>query len=423
MRQPSEWISSTVDLGQTPTISGAHIIRDKIAPKILVFADWYLPGRKAGGSVSAIANLIELLKGEFRFSVITRDRDIGEKSPYAGISANQWLSVGSARVLYTSDISFANLTRWTLDVDPDLIYLNSFFSPLTRRVLLLRGLGLLGKSAVVLAPRGELSPGALRLKRLRKSLYRNAALRAGLCRNVTWQASSKLEKQHLESAGIVNRTVNAGHVFVAADTPGAHLSECPVELRPCPKKTGAVRLVFLSRISRIKNLDFALKVLAPLRGHVEFEIVGPVEDARYWAECRHQIRDLPENIVVRRTGPVQHEHVRGTFLQHQFLLLPTLGENFGYIILEALAAGCPVLISDQTPWRNLQDVGAGWDLPLARFDLWQRALLECVAMDDESYRRMSQQARCFAQTWLASASFHRDTADLFGSALACTAIS
>jgi hypothetical protein len=58
-------------------------------PRIVVLADWYLPGGKAGGSVSAIANLIELVGDEFRFHVITRDRDITEKSAYAGVQTDR----------------------------------------------------------------------------------------------------------------------------------------------------------------------------------------------------------------------------------------------------------------------------------------------------------------------------------------------
>jgi glycosyltransferase involved in cell wall biosynthesis len=414
LRQPSVSASDTIGLSRIKT-RGAQPTDRNVAPTILVLADWYFPGSKAGGPVSAIANLIELVGDEFHFHVITRDRDLGEKSAYAGVETDHWLPVGKARVLYTSDLSFANLWRHLLDIDPDLIYLNSFFSPITRRILLLRRLGLLRESAVVLAPRGEFSPGALGLKPLQKSLYRRVAMRTGLCRDVTWQASSELEKHHI--TGFANSARNGGHVVVAPDTPGADMLEFPLELQRREKRAGALRLIFLSRISRKKNLHFALKSLASVRGHVEFEIVGPVEDKGYWAECQDQIRVLPENVVVRSIGPVPHENVRRTFLQHHFLLLPTLGENFGYAILEALAAGCPVVISDQTPWRDLHSAGAGWNLPLGRPDLWQDVLQECVAMDDKVYRSLSQRARCFAEQWLSSLFFHRDSVNLFRRAL------
>jgi glycosyltransferase involved in cell wall biosynthesis len=384
---------------------------------ILVLADWYLPGCKAGGSVSAIANLIELVGDEFRFHVITRDRDLTDESPYTRVQTEEWISVGKAHVLYTSDLSFANLRRHILDVDPHIVYLNSFFSLMTRRILLMRRLGLLPRSAVILAPRGELAPAALRLKPLKKWLYLRLAARTSLFREVTWQANSERERQHIATVVDVHRKQNCEGLIVTPDVPNAHWPELLAEQPKPAKRPGAVRLLFLSRISRMKNLRFALESLSSLDGHAEFEIVGPLEDARYWAECQEKIRLLPANIAVRSTGPVQHEGLRRTFLRNEFLLLPTLGESFGYAILEALEAGCPVIISDQTPWRNLQGAGAGWDLPLGRLDQWRKVLDECVAMDDESYQQMSKRASCFAQKWLSAAHRYTDTINLFDTAL------
>jgi glycosyltransferase involved in cell wall biosynthesis len=50
---------------------------------------------------------------------------------------------------------------------------------------------------------------------------------------------------------------------------------------------------------------------------------------------------------------------------YDLLFLPTAGENYGHVVVEALSAGVPVLLSDQTPWRCLQEKGIGWDIPLS----------------------------------------------------------
>ena len=56
--------------------------------------------------------------------------------------------------------------------------------------------------------------------------------------------------------------------------------------------------------------------------------------------------------------------------------LATQGENYGVAILEAFDAGLPVLISDTTPWRGLQETGCGWDLPPSDTGGWVEALTE-----------------------------------------------
>jgi glycosyltransferase involved in cell wall biosynthesis len=93
-----------------------------------------------------------------------------------------------------------------------------------------------------------------------------------------------------------------------------------------------------------------------------------------------------------------------TLSQHDLFFLPTLGENYGHVIVEALQAGLPILISDQTPWRDLKDRGIGLDLALtdtlgfARFidDLaganqaqWS-ALRSCIAKEASILADLSQ---------------------------------
>ena len=77
---------------------------------------------------------------------------------------------------------------------------------------------------------------------------------------------------------------------------------------------------------------------------------------------------------------------------------PTFGENFCHVIREALSAGCPVLISDQTPWRNLQECGAGWDLPLEAPDQFRQIVQLCVDAGEESYAALRERAAGYALT-------------------------
>jgi glycosyltransferase involved in cell wall biosynthesis len=394
----------------------------KMKRRILTFADWYLPGRNAGGAVTAISNLIEMLGDEYLFYVYTRDRDSTDDQRYAGIRADCWERVGKAQVFYASKISLRSLRRQIREVEPDIIYMNSFFSRLTVKTLLLRKLGLLPPAAIVLAPRGEFSPGALKLKGLRKRLYLKVTFGAGLYRDLLWQASSLLEEEHIRAMTARGGTQNPGNILLAPDVPNPRLLSLPASATRPKKCPGAVRLVFLSRISRKKNLHFALELLSSADGQIELDIYGPVDDEAYWEACQEQIQRLPKSIRVNYKGSVPQEHVPGVFGGYHFHLLPTLGENFGYVILEALAAGCPVVVSDETPWRDLSRKAAGWELPLGDREQWRQAIQRGVKMDEASYQAFSRGARSYFEEWMASSSYRRGTLELFQKALGADAM-
>ncbi len=385
--------------------------------RILAFADWYLPGSKGGGSVSAISNLIELLGDEFQFYVFTRNRDNREEQPYADVPFDQWMQMGKAKAFYTSELSIRNILRRIREVDPQIIYLNSFFSPLTIKTLFLHKCGLLPRSAVVLAPRGEFSPGALKIKPFRKWLYRKLAFPLGLYRKLLWQASSELEAEHIRLSLGREGSSHVMGVLVAPDVPSTSFdSSACLEQRP-KKDTGAVRFVFLSRVSPKKNLHFALDLLGSVQGDIELDIYGPIEGRGYWEQCEERIRRLPDHVRVEYKGAVAPDKVVQIFSQYHFQILPTLGENFGYVILEAFAGGCPVLISDQTPWRDLSKQGIGWDIALKDRGRWLEAIQTCVEMDQSTYELFSQRSRSHSEEWLSATPYRSKAMELFEKAL------
>ena len=374
-------------------------------PVILTFTAFYVPGYKGGGPIRSIANMVKSLSDEFDFHIVTSDRDWGDLKPYPGIRVNEWQEVAGARILYLSPgpLRWWRIARLLFTEDCDLIYLNSFFSRAYSILpIWLRRLGAAWQIPILLAPRGEFSPGALEIKAFRKRCYLTLQKFLWLYKDVGWHASTECEKIDVLNTIIgTNRITIAKpilniRILIASDLAGASsLAPSNTSVPSRTKIPGKLNLVFISRISRKKNLDGALKILAGVRGEVHFNIYGPIEDANYWAECQRLINTLPANVLVDYRGELPHAQTTEVFQIHHLFFFPTRGENFGHVIAEALLEGCPVLISDQTPWLKLQEKGAGWDLPLDRTDLFQQAIEECVAMDELTFQRRSQQARLF----------------------------
>ena len=152
-------------------------------------------------------------------------------------------------------------------------------------------------------------------------------------------------------------------------------------------------------------------------GNTVFHIYGPIEDIDYWEECKELTAKVPANVQVEYIGPKKYEDVQNVMMQYDLFFLPTLGENFGHVILEAFSAGCPVLISDQTPWRNLRNIHAGWDIPLSEQETFINIIEMCTKMDDEQFSKWRKGALNYATSILNNADILEDNRNLFYSAL------
>jgi glycosyltransferase involved in cell wall biosynthesis len=139
--------------------------------------------------------------------------------------------------------------------------------------------------------------------------------------------------------------------------------------------------------------------LENIEGKLKIDIIGPLEDEGYWNETQKSINKLPPNIKVEYKGHIENEMVQQKLFEYHFFVLPTLGENFGHVFIEALAAGCPLIISDRTPWINLERQGIGWDIPLEKPNEWQDKISYCIKLDSVSYEEASKKSREFARQW------------------------
>lgn len=360
------------------------------APVVLILSDYYLPGFKGGGPIRTLANLGERLGSELSIRLITRDRDLGEREPYPGVRTAGWQSLGNVEVAYrdAAGLHPLRLLRMIRGVPHEVLYLNSLFSrPFTVQALLLRWLGMIPRVRTVLAPRGELAREALARKWLKKRVYLSLTRALGLYRGLVWQAGSEFEAEDIR-----RQFGRDAEIVVAPDLSGEDDDHEP-ELRIRTKEPGSLRLVYLSRVVPQKNLLGAIEILRGLRGPVQLDVYGPLQDGAYWRRCLAAAGRLPAGVEVHYRGALPREEVPVRLAEYDVLLFPTLGESFGHVVLESLLAGVPVLISDRTPWCGLQAIGAGWDLPLERRSAWVEVLERCRGWDQQEWRRWSERAR------------------------------
>lgn len=375
---------------------------------ILIFIGHYLPGSRVGGPVRSTSSMVSELPNN-RFLVFTSETDFGSDEPLAGIEVDTWQDRGGASVFYASRHArtVSALIRTVHEVKPDLIYLHSFFARrFTIPILALRQASLIPRLPVVVAPRGEFSPGALELKQGKKRAYIRLARAIRLYRDVVWHAASEQEARDIRRVqGEDSRLV------VAPNFPPTPRIDALVKHRR--KEAGRCRLVFLSRISRKKNLFGAISALLRVRKEVSLDIYGPLEDVRYWMDCEKVVGQLPRNVSVSYKGEVSQGQSVDIFLAYDAMFLPTLGENYGYVVPESWAAGTPVLISDQTPWSHLEEHLCGWSAAPDNYDQFARIIDALAQMGDEEHARWRAGSLARGSALAGDTSLHRSYADLF----------
>lgn len=349
---------------------------------ILVFIDWYLPGYRAGGPIQSVANLVRRMP--HRFFIVTSRYDHKSTEPY-DLPVNTFIQgAENEEVMYLNSAGpKPNLIQQVMvEKAIDLVYINSLFSLKYSIIPLLyfRRKGLLDK--VILAPRGMLKSGALSLKSRKKQGFLNFARILGLHRGITWAASNSTEADEIRAYFGTAARVHIASNLPRLATPRTSIPE---------KRSGELRLITVARISQEKNILGAINYLAQAaQSPVSWSIYGTYEAGEYLTSCQ-QAAEKNKSIELTFHGEIAPQHLAEVLADAHIFYLPTLGENYGHAIVEALLAGVPALISDRTPWRDLSLAHAGWDLPLNDLAFTQ-ALTQCIQLDQAEYDQLCRGA-------------------------------
>ena len=365
----------------------------------------------------AVRNVAERFSERYDIFIVTRDCDGKiDSTPYVKIPRNRWTERAEAMVYYASpsELNSKAFARLVEEIDPHAIYLNSVFSRVCTRLIFARRRFRNRQIPLLIAPCGELAVAAIRLRYFRKRSFLFLAMAFGLFRSATWKAASVEESNDIRR--LTPRDVK---ISVAPElTPRDILPGFTTEEKP-KKVPGSVRLSCLSRVTPIKNLHFLLELLSAVHARsIQLEVIGPADDNRYFEKCRQLADSLSANVDVDFVGGLDHESALERVKGSHFMVLPTSSENFGYAIIESLAAGCPVILSDRVAWNDVTENNAGWRIPLEDRDAWLKQLTECVSMGPEEYRRLSFSAREFAVKYLLVDEPAAETQLMFDSVLA-----
>jgi glycosyltransferase involved in cell wall biosynthesis len=322
-----------------------------IKKRILISYDYFLPAFKAGGPIQSIANMVRALHTHYEFYIITSNKDLGSINPLEGVESNKWADFegGKAKVIY---LSAENQGFWRIKgvikaAEPDVIFLNGFFSiPFTVYV------GLFSGVRRILHTRGMIHPEALAKKKLKKWVYLFLLNQLGFLKKIEFCVSDEKEFSHL-----MQWYPKARKAWIVSNFPKLNS-----EVKPIEKKVGELKMATIALISPMKNHLKVIKALVNFSGKINWDIYGPVKDLAYWELCKKEISENNLGSKITYFGELKPELVSETIQKYHLIIQPSESENFGHSLLESLFQGRPIITSLNTPWNNLEESNAGFNV-------------------------------------------------------------
>ena len=228
----------------------------------------------------------------------------------------------------------------------NIVQFSSLFFPPTLPILLA---AICKNISVIISPRGELYPAAVCQKRFRKKLWINVLKLVQT--KIHFHATNDVELELIQN------------IFPKAKSTVVipNYIEMPIKQEQDIKMS----FVFVGRINPIKNIHLLISAIAEVQKvypKIQLDIVGVARlnyEKLYIKTLQEQIKENDLEHVVCFRGYLDGDSKNEVIASSKALILPSKSENFGNVVLEALAQGTPVIASKHTPWNLLEDNKAG----------------------------------------------------------------
>ena len=246
----------------------------------------------------------------------------------------------------------------------------------------------------VFTPHGMLEPWSLQQKWWKKTLYLIWRLRQDLNRAAAIHYITDSEQQlvrplRLKAPAIIEPIGLDFDEFDNAPPRGSFRGRLP-------NLADKSIVLFLGRLHHKKGLDLLVNAVAGLDQNVALVIAGPDSDG-YKAEMQRLIDAAGLGKRAVFVGMLKGADRIAAFQDADLFVLPSRQENFGIAVVEAMAAGTPVLISDQVGLSSeIRAAGVGSVVPLD------------VAKIRDEIRRLLANPELRGETGARAAKFARD---------------
>lgn len=237
----------------------------------------------------------------------------------------------------------------------------------------------------VVSTHGMLSPYAFQHKYFKKLAAWNIYQRRDLARATVVHTTSMQEGKNVKAL--------LPNVHVAIIPWGSAIPDLSQIRISSLNNTGIKSIVFLGRYHPIKGLALLLESWAAVRDESWKLILVGHDENGYRKQLEHKAKDLGLFETVEFRGPVHALEKQELLQSASLLVLPSLTENFGLVVAEALAYEVPVITTNATPWSDLVDYSCGWIAEANNVHSLTKAIRCAVQQPDWRLREMGKNGR------------------------------
>ena len=266
------------------------------------------------------------------------------------------------------------------ELRPNVVHINGCWQP---QLLFFQRAAQSLRIPVVLSPHGMLEPWIVKRHYWTRKwpaiqLYQRGLVKQADCLHAT----ADTEKDNLLRLGWNPR--------IAVIPNAVNIEELPIKDNWSLKR----KIVFMSRLHVKKGIELLLEALSHLKPDLDgYEVIIAGEgEPDYVDTLKKAAISFGLSEVVKLVGGVYGAEKVSLLQSADFFVLPTYSENFGIVVAEALACGTPVITTQGTPWKELEDYACGWYIPIG-VDALKRTIREAISVTEEKIECMGKNGR------------------------------
>jgi len=330
--------------------------------KLLCVVPSYWPAFQFGGPIYSVHNLNKALVNKgVNVTVYTTNVGLDD----GNVPINEEVNVDGVKVFYFKFIrffEFLGTTGWQFSPQMtkklrenlknfDIVYLNAIWNyPIGVASYYCRKYS----KPYILSPRGSLYPSTFIKKTWKKRLYYNLIARNILqgAKAIHYTTEDEAKQCH-QFLRLNNRAIiipNGLDLSEFNDLPNYESLR-----KKFPNLQNKKVILFLSRINWIKGMDILIEGFAKLkkeREDVHLLIVGKDDGDNYIEKVKSCVKKYNLENFITFAGALTGINKLIAYCGSDIFILPSYSENFGMVVIEAIACGLPVIISDKVGIAN-----------------------------------------------------------------------